>query len=86
MSNYINTLYIVIHAYNEHDNIRQCIDDWYQIVEKYWGYSCLIVIDDGSKDNTYEILCEEAKNKPVLQLLTKPNGGHGHTVQYGYRY
>lgn len=81
-------LYIVIPAYNEEANIKEVIDDWYPIVEKYNGdgESRLVIINDGSKDHTYEIMCEYAKNRPLFTPITKPNGGHGATVLYGYHY
>lgn len=81
-------LYIVIPAYNEETNIEQCINDWYPVVEKHngGGYSRLVIIDDGSKDNTFSVMQEYAKTRPLFQPLTKTNGGHGHTVLYGYRY
>ncbi len=79
-------LFIVIPAYNEQDNIRQVVSDWYPIVEKYGTDSRLVVIDDGSKDDTYKILQEMAKDHPKLTALTKANSGHGATVLYGYRY
>lgn len=81
-------LYIVIPAYNEAENIETLIKDWYPIIEKYNGdgESRLVIINDGSKDNTYEILKEYEKKKPLLKALTKKNGGHGPTVLYGYRY
>ena len=81
-------LYIVIPAYNEEENIRQIVDDWYPIVEKHngGGESRLVIIDDGSKDRTYAILTECAGERPLLQPLTKPNAGHGATVLYGYHF
>lgn len=84
----MDKLYIVIPAYNESENIRQVIEEWYPIVEKYNGdgESRLVIIDDGSRDNTYEIMCSLAKNMPLLHPVTKPNAGHGATVLYGYRY
>lgn len=84
----MNTLYIVIPAYNEAENIEKLIDDWYPIVERHngEGASRLVVINDGSKDNTYEILLNLAQSRPLLQPLTKENGGHGPTLIYGYRY
>lgn len=84
----MNVLYIVIPAYNEEANIEKCINDWYPIVESHNGngYSRLVIINDGSKDDTYKILQELAKTRPLLTPLTKPNGGHGSTVLYGYRY
>lgn len=48
--------------------------------------SRLCVIDDGSKDHTYQILKEYAKTHPLVQPITKENEGHGATVLYGYRY
>ncbi len=84
----MDTLYIVIPAYNEEENIRQVINGWYPIIEKYNGNgkSKLVVIDDGSKDKTYEIMREYVKTRPYLCPLTKRNSGHGGTVLYGYHY
>ena len=81
-------LYVIIPAYNEGINIEQCINDWYPIVERHNGdgESRLVIINDGSKDDTYEIMQELAKDRPLFAPLTKENGGHGHTVLYGYRY
>lgn len=84
----MDCLYIVVPAYNESENIKNLVDDWYPVVERHdgKGRSRLVVINDGSRDNTYEILEELAKERPLLHPLTKPNGGHGPTVLYGYRY
>ena len=84
----MDTLYIVIPAYNEEENIRQVIDDWYPVVEKHNGdgNSRLIIIDDGSKDHTYDIMKEYAKERPLFNPITKKNAGHGATVLYGYNY
>lgn len=80
-------LYIVIPAYNEEANIQNVIEEWYPIVEAYngGGKSRLLIIDDGSKDNTYEIMKKCAETKPLLQAVTKKNSGHGATVLYGYQ-
>lgn len=81
-------LYIIVPAYNESENIENLINDWYPVVEKHngEGESRLVVVNDGSKDNTYEKLCELAENRPLLRPMTKPNGGHGPTLLFGYRY
>ena len=79
-------LFIIIPAYNEQDNIRQVVKDWYPVVEKYGTDSRLVVIDDGSRDDTYKILTDMSESMPRLTALTKPNAGHGATVLYGYRY
>ncbi len=45
-----------------------------------------MIINDGSKDNTYELIKAAEQNYPLLKGLTKQNGGHGSTVLYGYHY
>ena len=82
----METVYLVMPAYNEEANIQNVISDWYPIVEKLGGESRLVIIDDGSKDRTFELMKREAKSRPLFQPLTKKNQGHGATVLYGYRY
>lgn len=84
----MDKLYIVIPAYNEAENITACVEDWYPVIEAHnqSGESRLVIINDGSKDDTYQILTKLAQDKPLLLPLTKQNGGHGSTVLYGYRY
>ncbi len=81
-------LYIVIPAYNEADNITNVINEWYPIVEKYNGNkkSRLVILNDGSKDNTAEIAKNLCRTKPLLLVIDKANSGHGATVLYGYKY
>jgi len=82
----MDKLYIIIPAYNEQENIKNVINDWYPIVEKIGNESRLVIIDDGSKDATYQIMQEAAKGLAAFEPVTKPNGGHGATVLYGYKY
>lgn len=82
----MDKLYIVIPAYNESATIEQVINEWYPIVEKYNEESRLVIINDGSTDDTYDKMCEYAKDRPLLCPITKENGGHGATVLYGYHY
>lgn len=84
----MDTLYVVIPAYNEKENIEKCIKDWYEIVLKHSGngMSRLVVIDDGSKDDTYSIMKECENDRPLLVTMTKENGGHGDTLLTGYKY
>lgn len=82
----MDQLYIVIPAYNEQDNIRSVIDQWYPIVEQIGGESRLVIVNDGSCDNTFEIIQECAQSRPRLVPVTKENGGHGAAVLYAYHY
>lgn len=79
-------LFIVIPAYNEGDTIQQVIEEWYPIVEKVGKDSRLVIVNDGSKDDTYEIMNQCAENRIQFIPLTKKNSGHGATVLYAYYY
>lgn len=82
----MNSLYIIIPAYNEEANISAVAREWHSIVEELGDQSRLVIIDDGSKDSTYDILQKLEGELPYLTAITKPNGGHGSTVLYGYNY
>jgi len=79
-------LYIVIPAYNEETNIERTVKEWYAVIRRHSGEgeSRLVVVNDGSTDSTWEILCKMKKEMPLLQPLKKANGGHGSSVLYGY--
>ena len=82
----MDKLYIVIPAYNEEETLENVIKDWYPVVEKIGNGSKLVIIDDGSKDKTYEIMTKFKEKYEHFDPITKPNGGHGATVLYGYHY
>lgn len=84
----MDTLYIVIPAYNEEANIEKVIDDWYPVVEAHsgGGASRLIIVDDGSRDRTFEMMKKCAETRPLFTPLHKENRGHGAAVLYAYRY
>ena len=79
-------LYIVIPAYNEEETITAVATKWHKVVEKIGQHSKLVVINDGSKDNTLQKLKTLTKTLPNLIVLNKENGGHGDTILYGYKY
>ena len=81
----MDRVFFIIPAYNEQENIEKMVTDWYPIVSIIED-GHLVVINDGSKDNTYVMLQRLAENKPRLIVLSKENGGHGDTLLFGYRY
>ena len=81
-----DNLYIIVPAYNEEENIENVTNEWYEIIEKIGNESKLVIINDGSKDNTLKKLLELKKEKENLIVLDKKNGGHGDTILYGYKY
>ena len=63
----MDTLYIVIPAYNESENIKRTIEEWCPVVEKHngGGASRLVIINDGSRDDTVKV----AKNWGVNYVV-----------------
>ncbi len=82
----MDKLYIVIPAYNESDTIEMITEQWHGVAEQIGGDAKLVIINDGSKDDTYEKLLALKEKYPRLEPVTKPNEGHGPTCLYGYRY
>ncbi len=81
----MNTLYVVMPAYNEEENIDAVVAQWHPVVEQVGGNSRLLIVNDGSKDNTYQKMMSLQKQYPLLQPVDKPNSGHGATCLFAYR-
>ena len=79
-------IYFVLPAYNESENIEATIRQWYPVVEKVGKECRLVIANDGSKDQTYNILVAVQNSFPQLVPIDKPNSGHGATVLFLYRY
>lgn len=79
-----DTVIAVIPVYNEDQCIEQVISDWgTKLTELKLDFKILIV-NDGSTDNTPVILDKLAKTHPELEVLHQVNGGHGSAVKNGY--
>jgi glycosyltransferase involved in cell wall biosynthesis len=70
----------LIPAYNEGANIGRVLD----VVQELSFLDEIIVLDDGSSDNTAEVVQRYQKKSGVLKLLTSPaNRGKTATIQKG---
>ncbi len=72
--------YLVFPAYNEEANIQKLLEAWYPVAEALGPESRILVLDDGSRDRTAEILNNWAQTHPQLLVYSLPNKGHGPTV------
>lgn len=74
-------------AYNEQDCIELVVEQWIGLLDREFKTEAtrLIVINDGSKDRTGEILDRIKPNYPKLVVVHQKNGGHGNAVVNGYR-
>lgn len=66
-----SSITVMIPAHNEEEYIRECIDS--VLAADFKGSKQIIVIDDGSKDNTLKI-ASEYKSKQVTVISTKHSG------------
>lgn len=83
----MDSLYIVMPAYNEEENIESVVRQWYPILEGKAEDSRLVVADGGSKDRTHEILLTlKAEKYPKLEILDTTNQYHGPKVIALYDY
>lgn len=81
----MTTLKVIIPVYNEEGAITEVISDWTSTLEKLKIDFLIYVFNDGSKDNTLEIIQDLSKNNDKLIVIDKPNSGHGPTILKGYK-
>lgn len=74
---------VVMPVYNEEEAIGAAIAEIRAHVFALVPESELVVINDGSKDRTGEILDALVKQEPRLRVIHKKNGGHGSAVIAG---
>jgi dolichyl-phosphate beta-glucosyltransferase len=75
---------LVIPAYNESSRIRPTLDEILRYTgEKKWDVE-ILVVDDGSRDDTSAIVREYGGAHPQVQLIQNPgNRGKGYSVRNG---
>ena len=79
-----DTFVIVIPAYNEEKCIEKVVGSWMaNVITKHPG-SEMLIINDGSRDNTRQILDKLKKKYKELKVIHKVNEGHGATIIRGY--
>ena len=80
-------LSIVMPAYNEQDCIEKVVYNWTGFLKNKFpnDNTTLIVINDGSKDNTKILLDKLQQEVSNLTVINQKNGGHGNAVVNGYR-
>lgn len=79
------SLSIVIPAYNEAKRLPRTLEQIYAYLQqRFWEPAEVIVVDDGSTDETAQIVLEFARRVPSVQLLQNPgNRGKGYSVKHG---
>ena len=80
------TLFVVVPCYNEKEVLPETSKRLSEVLEnmisknKITRESRIVFVDDGSRDNTWEIICREHDTRPhVSGIKLSRNQGHQHT-------
>lgn len=75
---------LIIPAYNESNRIRPTLDRILQHIEEQRWEAEVLVVNDGSQDNTAQIVTEYGRTHPQVELLENGrNRGKGFSVRNG---
>ena len=78
------TYSIVLPAYNESERIAATIEKIFAFAAERGWQTEIIVVNDGSSDNTAEVVRRCATTRPGVKLLQNPgNRGKGYSVRHG---
>lgn len=84
MALYKNKLSVIIPTYNGGGTLERCLDS---IIDSLTDQNVeIICIDDGSKDNTWELLQSYKRMYPFIHSFHKTNGGVGSARNLGLKY
>lgn len=78
-------LTIVMPSYNIQDYLSKGIQSFQQVNSNYKEKFEILIVNDGSTDDTEKIAEEALREDPLLngRVITKENGGHGSTINRG---
>ena len=83
MENQQPTLSIIVPAYNEEKRLPLTLERLTRFIEQT-GFPCeLIIVDDGSRDNTRDVVRAAMTRYPDLRLVENPHSGKAYTVRTG---
>ncbi len=71
---------IIVPGYNEEVTAIKTIQS---LLKTAYPSFEIIFVDDGSKDKTYELVNSSYGHHPLVQVLTKPNGGKASALNFG---
>ena len=78
-------LTVVVPVYNEEACIGEVLSGWVQELKKLCINFQIIVLNDGSIDQTGKTLARLSVEFPEIIIINKSNSGHGPTILMGYQ-
>jgi dolichol-phosphate mannosyltransferase len=77
------TVYVVLPAYNEGKIIAKLIGDIAEVMDDFGFSYKIIIVDDGSTDDTRQIVEAISAENPILYIVHEKNQGLGATIRDG---
>ncbi len=71
---------VIVPVYNTSQYLAKCLDS---LLDQTLGEMEIIVVNDGSTDDSQEIIDKYASNFPQIKAFQKPNGGLSDARNYG---
>jgi glycosyltransferase involved in cell wall biosynthesis len=85
MAKIIKELSVFFPTYNEEKNIGKVVRDAKKVLEKIADKWEIIIVEDGSKDNTPQVADKIAKTDRRIKVIHhKPNRGYGGALKTGF--
>ncbi|MBQ8044624.1 MAG: glycosyltransferase, partial [Clostridia bacterium] len=72
LSDYTDKISVIVPAYNIEEYLSRCLDS---ILNQTYENIEIIVVNDGSKDNTEKVIKEYARKDSRVKLISKVNEG-----------
>lgn len=82
----VHNLWVIMPAFNEAEAIDFVVKEWTVALDNTGVPYTLCILNDGSWDLTLAHLRRLEAEYPRIQVIDKPNSGHGQTCIYGYKY
>ncbi|MCP8883868.1 glycosyltransferase [Devosia sp. XJ19-1] len=73
---------VIVPAYNEEKVVLKTVQS---LLQSDYSNLKILVVDDGSKDQTYAICRDAFAEEPRVEVVTKPNGGKAAALNFGFR-
>jgi glycosyltransferase involved in cell wall biosynthesis len=81
----LKSLSVFFPAYNEQDNIAHSVTQALNIIPNFAEKFEIIVVNDGSTDNTAQVLEELSREYPLVRVVThQKNKGYGGALKSGF--
>ncbi len=82
----VPSISLILPAYNEQETIEQAIREADEALAALTSEYEILVIDDGSRDETAAIAAAQARQRPAVRVLCQPrNLGYGAALRLGFQ-